>query len=340
MTLKGAAVSRIDRRIKSWDQFVIRGLSVRPELLGCSHVFPFSGARIEIALPGLDRVAKRDDAFALVTPGSRKASDDSILEFDIHRVNVTADLGSTASIAPESLERPPVLYDLYEERERTRMAKFCQEHRQCSEAAFQYWLSILRWKLDDFRIGRSVLLKHESGWGTHLHDQESNHPVWISTGVFMVEGRRVVDVDEWGAIESHLQTEHPAPTYALIRYDAQESLYHRDYRKSLIELAMACELFLRQMMLKRLPEKLLPTLVEAIEELNISQYVSRHFRGVLSETGAREFGKLSKELNSLFSKRNKLLHMGESEPATRENCERFLKVARRLHNLESEIAHS
>ena len=137
-----------------------------------------------------------------------------------------------------------------------------------------------------------------------------------------------------------MQTEGPAPTYALIRYDAQESLYHCDYRKSLIELAMACELFLRQMVLKRLPAKLSPTLVEAIEELNINQYVSRHFRGILSEAGTLEFGRLSKELNSLFSKRNKLLHMGESEPATIENCERFLKVARRLHNLESEIVHS
>mgnify|MGYP001581562358 FL=1 len=285
-------------------------------------------------------MTERDDDYALVKPGSRKASDGTILEFDVHRVNVTADLGRVALIAPESLERPPVLFELYAEPERQRMEELCHEHRKCSEAAFQYWLSILRWKLDDFRIGRSVLLKHESGWGTYLHDQESNHPVWISSGVFVVEGRRVVDANEWRTVESCLQAEKPPPIYISMRYDAQESLYHRDYRKSLIELAMACELFLRQMVLQRLPEKLSPTLLEAIEELNINQYVSKHFREILSEAGKREFGKLSKELSSLFSKRNKLLHMGDIEPATRENCERFLKITGQLHDLEVDIVHS
>jgi hypothetical protein len=333
-------VDRIHRHIISWDQFVVRGLSVKPELLGWSHEFAFTGARIKITLPGLDRVTERSDDYALVTPGSRKASDGTVLEFDVHRVNVTADLRRVAVVAPESLERPPVLYELYEEPERQRMKELCYEHRKCSEAAFKYWLSILRWKLDDFRIGRSVLLKSESGWGTYLHDEESNHPVWISNGVFVVEGRRVADANEWRAVELYLQTEKPPPIYASMRYDAQESLYHRDYRKSLIELAMACELFLRQKVLQCLPEKLSPTLVETIEELNINQYVSKHFRAILSEEGKGEFGRLSKELSSLFRKRNKLLHMGEIEPATRENCDRFLEITRRLHNLEADIVHS
>ena len=94
------------------------------------------------------------------------------------------------------------------------------------------------------------------------------------------------------------------------------------------------------MVLQCLPEKLFPTLVEAIEELNINQYVSKHFPAILSEAGKREFGKLNKELSSLFSKRNKLLHMGEIEPATRANCERFLEIGRRLHSLEAEVMQS
>jgi len=308
-----------------------------PELLGCSHAFPFTGARIELTLPGIDRVAERNDGHVSVTPGSRKASDGSVLEFNVHRVGVTADLGRATLIAPESLERPPVLYELYEESERQCMKKLCQEHQASSEAAFQYWLSVLRWKLDDYRIGRSVQLKHESGSGTYLHDQESNHPVWTSGGVRVVEGRRVMDATEWGAVEVHLQTEKAPPIYASLRLDAEESLFHRDYRKSLIELAMACELFLRQMVLQRLPENLSPSLVETVEELNINQYVSKHFLAILSEAGKREFRGLKPELESLFSKRNKLLHMGKTEPAAEDNCERFLRIAVRLHRLESEM---
>lgn len=330
-------MNRVNRRIISWNQFVVRGLSVKPELLGCSHTFSFDGAAVEITLPGIDRVTERDDEFSTVSPGARRTLDGTILEFDIHRVNVTVDLDQVVAIAPESLEKPPVLYELYEESERQHMQELCQKQRKCSEAGFQYWLSILRWKLDDFRIGHSVMLKHESGWGTYLQDRESHHPVWISTTVFVVEGKRVVNADEWRSIGLHLQTGKPPPLHAAMRYDAQESLYHGDYRKSLIELAMASELFLRQMVLQRLPDDLAPTLVEAIEEININQYVSKHFRGALSETGKREFGELSKDLSSLFSKRNKLLHMGESESATRENCERFLEVTRRLHRLEEEV---
>ena len=68
---KGNLVGRINRNI-SWNQFVVRGLSVKPELLGCSHAFPFDGAKIKITLPAIDRVTERDDDDALVTPGSRR----------------------------------------------------------------------------------------------------------------------------------------------------------------------------------------------------------------------------------------------------------------------------
>lgn len=231
---------------------MVCGLSVKPELLGRSHVFPFSGQNVIIELPGLDRVSDHPDSHARPI----RAPDGTVLEYDIHRVNVIADLGLATLIDPESLERPPVAYGLYVESEKQAFEALCERHRECSESAFEYWLSILRWKLDDFRVGHSVHLKHESGWSTYLHDLESNHPAWIKKTVFVVEGRKVVEANEWLAIEAHLQSEQQPPIYASIKYDAQESLFHRDYRKAFTELAMACEIFMRQMVLRSLPEDL------------------------------------------------------------------------------------
>ena len=315
----------------------MRGLSVKPEVLGAYHNFPFQTHTIRIDLPGLNAIDDDTKSYARVTTGSRRTSDGTPVEFDIHRVSVTVNFPQEVHIHPDSLVRPPVAYDLYEDREKEAFEKQCNAHRDIAEAAFQYWVSIFRWKLDGLRIGHSEKIGHDSGWGTYLHDVESRRPVWIERGIWIIKGHRVVNTEEWRAIEEQLQTSHRPPVYLNLRYDAEESIENRDYRKALIELAMACEIFIRQIVLSRIPNGVQQSLVLAIEELNINQFLTKHFRDLVPAEKQDQYRTLSKELSSLFAKRNKLLHIGDEDPATKDNCKRFLVVTKELHGLEPAI---
>ena len=140
----------------------------------------------------------------------------------------------------------------------------------------------------------------------------------------------MIKCDEWNEIQDCLKSALNIPVYISLKHDAELSMSHNDHARSIVELAMACELFVRFMVLGKLPKNLGESLTEAIEELNINQYLTKHFRSLVQRDNIKEYGKLSKELSSLFSKRNKIVHMGENTGANAENCERFLGLANKL----------
>ncbi len=188
----------------------------------------------------------------------------------------------------------------------------------------------MRWCLDDYRIGRFERVGNDSGWSTYLEELETGKDVWIGRACYSVQGYKVITPANWGDIQDHLSSSINVPVYVSLKHDAELSMSHGDYVRSIVELAMACEVFMRFMVLDRLPKELGGTLSEAIEELNINQYVTKHFRALVPADNLKEYGKLSGELSSLFSKRNKIVHMGKDTGADAENCKRFLELANKL----------
>jgi hypothetical protein len=76
-----------------------------------------------------------------------------------------------------------------------------------------------------------------------------------------------------------------------------------------VDLATACELFLRAVVLRSLPAGLRPALRESIDRESISQYFNRFFPRAISEAARRQYNKkqynrknMKQELSSLFSR--------------------------------------
>jgi DNA polymerase III delta prime subunit len=152
---------------------------------------------------------------------------------------------------------------------------------------------------------------------------------------------RAVSLQEWQDIQQKLSTQSYPPTYIEHKHDAEEYIELGDYRRALVDLATACELFLRTVVLRSLPDGLGPNLREAIEQDNISQYFNRFFPKTISEAARQQYKKkqygknnMPKELGSLFKRRNDLLHSGNASSVNREVCERFLKMTKDLLALE------
>ncbi len=331
------------RHIISWNQFISRGLAVTPDLMGARHKFEFDGHVVEIVIPDISSVKEGKERFehgVKATTGSRWASDNKVIEYYIHRVDVILNQNQELLIDPETFNQNPVAYDLYTEDERNHFEKVCGTHKRLATTYYEYWLSVLRWKLDDFRIGRFEISGNDSSWSTYLKDSENGKTVWIQTGIFTILGQKTVDSDNWNDIQRSLTRNETPPSYISLKHDAEESMSHKDYVKAIIELAMSCEIFLRNMVLQGLSNNIPSNIMSAIEELNITQYVNKHFKVLVPKKKLTEYNKLAKELTSLFNKRNSILHMGNSEGATLDNCQRYLKLSKTLHDFSSILEYS
>ena len=317
-------------KVKSWNRFITRRLAVKPEIMGFKHKFQFDNGKVVICLPDISKVKDRNDDSGMAAVGSRWAENNEPIEYRIFQVDVRANIGCSLNLDPETLNRNPVAYELYTEIEREQFETQCNSHGSYAKRALEYWFSVLRWQLDDYRIGRVELVGNGSGWSTYLEDVETGKDVWIQRINHVVQGYSVITSEKWSDIQCCLNSSKTSPIYISLKHDAELSISHGDYVRAIVELAMACEVFMRFMVLGKLPKKLKSNLAEAIEELNINQYITKHFRSLIPNADHKKYGKLSKDLSSLFSKRNKIVHMGKDIGADLVNCKRFLELANKL----------
>ena len=128
-------------------------------------------------------------------------------------------------------------------------------------------------------------------------------------------------------IQQRLAGRATIPIYIAMKHEAQEFATFGDYRRAIIDLAIACETFIRQSVLDTLPADIRANIWKFIEEGNIDQYISNFLPSLLGPAAATQYRKtLKDELSSLFSKRNDIMHRGVSTDATSDNCRRFVAV--------------
>lgn len=106
----------------------------------------------------------------------------------------------------------------------------------------------------------------------------------------------------------------------------------------MIDIAIACEVFLRSRVLFALPAGIPAAIITSIESTNVSQFVAKFFPDLLNACGKSEFKPLSKELTSLFDARNKIMHMDNNERSTSDQCVRFIALTKKLFDLEKHFS--
>jgi len=328
-------MKRHKAKIKSWNRFLIRNLAVAPEVMGQEHIFPFENSTVSIKIPSIDQVDRGKGFDEVASVGARRTVDNEPLEFNIHKMDVEVSIPITVSIPLEVLDQPANAYDLFSDEEQSRLNKIAEQHQSIAEKAFEYWLRVTRWVCDDSRIGRDQVEGFRSGWSTYLIDTERNTKVWIQGHVFHVSKYKTLKPEEWQEVQSRLSNGSQPPIYVELKHDAEESIRLGDYRRSLVDMAMACETFLRLAVLQKLPAELNNKLVSYIEEGNISQYIDKFFPEVIDEAANRQFKKLKSDLFMMFDRRNKLVHMGKDDGIDEILCRKFLKVTQELLSISN-----
>jgi hypothetical protein len=317
--------------------FVSRNFAVLPELMGQSHKFSFRGHPVMIVLPSVEAVDKSDNAAATCHSWVLIEEKEVPAQYSIHRIGVKIGVDEPLPLHPDMLTRPMKTFDLLNDEERLVLDTLVDETSALAVDAYEYWLSVLRWVANDYRIGRDAVVGNATGRNPTLTTLESGKRIWAATVVIKFESERPISSSAWSKAETLLVAGEQTPSYVSLLHDAKE--YHRrgDFRRCLIDVAVSCEVFLRSQVLSSISPDLPASLTVAIEQMNISQYVSKFFPEILDSEGRTKFKRLKEELTSLFGARNDIMHMHKNERSTSEQCVRFIDLASNLFALDQHI---
>lgn len=303
--------------------------------MGGSTTFVHNGSTITIKIPTLKHVGEQLDEDALAFCATRNAKTEEPLSFHICAVDATTTCPSEVDLPSAILGRQPKAIDLLDARTQKALDTVTEAATETAIAGFVYWVSLLRWVTGFHPICREIRVGNESGWRTYLHDSNTNHPVWASTQTYVVPADHPVTPEEWQRVQTHAAAGTQVPMHTVLLQDAKHCIDVDDFRRALVDLCMASEVFLRSTVVGALPPGIQEEAVRLIEEANINQFVSHLFPALLAEEARQQYKKTIKEdLSSLFSKRNKLMHVAELGVADREACERYRRAVDALLRLE------
>ena len=123
-----------------------------PSLAGAHHTFEFRGKRIEIQLPSRPRFKdwSAHDASIGCNSYSVRGKRQLPAKFIVRNIEAFISSGVSRSVRSDALGT--VNHTLYSKRERASLDRQVQKLEALLEAAFNYWLDILRWKSANARL--------------------------------------------------------------------------------------------------------------------------------------------------------------------------------------------
>jgi hypothetical protein len=318
---------------QTWNRFITRNLSVAADVMGSVHEFDFETFHVKVRLPKQED-AQRDEGFDEVARlTSWKASTKEPLVYDVAKVDVNVLHTGLINVPEEALSNPPNQYEHFTDRQKNTVEDMCNRFSGIAERAFQYWVEILRWVSSNAMIGQPDISGFESGWSTYLMDVSTGHRVWGSSHTIVVHLQSEITKEYWKKAEEHLNNGDTLPLHLRFFHDAKASKRNGQYEKAIIELAMACEIYLRYQVFEFIPESTPQELKKYIEEANINKYVSQFFNSLVPESKRSAYKKIAKDISSLMSRRNSYVHMGELHDADERLCCRFIDTTEELFKI-------
>nr|OEE29953.1 hypothetical protein OAM_00775 [Vibrio cyclitrophicus ZF14] len=302
--------------------------------MGSNHYFIYDNYEVEIQLP-YETGERQCRAVSWRIIDSVEVA----TEYIVNEVQVSVVLkDQNIDLPEESLSSNNIDHSHFSAEQQSKLASLLQLHTGVSKGAFLYWLDMMRWTCNDSTIGKSQPFSNESGWSTYLVSGDISKRIYSSTSTIQVLSKAPVSVAQWYKVQQKVTNETVFPMYIKFMFDAQESMRLNSAERAIVELALACENYLRYSVFSLLPDSLRQDFVEYIEEANINQYLNRFFKNSFDSAYLKnvKFKDLKSDISSLLSKRNKYMHMGKMDGANKESYVRYLKATNHLFTLKIE----
>lgn len=319
---------------KTWNRFITTNLCVSADVMGSTHEFKFEDHNVTVRLPKAEH-ADRDERFDDVARLAAYREDPKVpLIYGVFKVDVEIAIPDKINIPEEALSKPPKQIAYFSEVQKRTANSVCQEYSELAQRAFQYWLEIIRWVSECAFIGQPKISDHKSGWSTYIIDVATDHRVWAESSGITIYHNPELTKEHWNKALGHLQNGDSIPMHLRFLHDAKASTKNGQYEKAIIELAMACEIYLRYSVFELIPESTPASMKTYIEEANINQYVGKFFKELVAISQAEKYKAIAKDISSLMSRRNSYMHMGVLNDADDKLCQRFTEMVEQLLKID------
>ena len=248
----------------------------------------------------------------------------------MNSVDVLVHINERPSLPEEALTRHPNPIGLLSNEQQRELNKLAKAYEDTAYRAFDLWIRTLRWKSDNSTIGRPEIHGYESGWGTYLYNNETSNQFWSFHKPYTLNIYTAVTLDQWYEVEETLKRGQEPPVYIDLMFDGIEQFYLGYLQRSVVDLAVACEAFMRARVTQNLPEGLTSSLLTYIDEANIRQLQGHLFKDTLDNEQRKLLKSINSRLHELFDARNTILHSGQKQDLTSDNCQKYVEVTKKL----------
>lgn len=326
-------MAEITLPIGSWNRFVTRNLLIDPILIGASHEFTYEKSRVKIQLPSRKYLPTEPLEGELLSFYVYKEVEGKKLpsHLRVHAVDVEIFTGQQVTINDAILNQLPNAYDLVPELRQNQFATIAEAHNSLAESAYNLWIRVLRWKSDDSAIGRPEVVGHKSGWGTYLIAESTHGRIWNFSQPDTLEiGETVITPETWNDADSDLKSGMNPPIFVELMFDAVQHIKLGDFQRATVDMAVACESYLRMLVSSSLPSDLSNSVREYLDEANIRPVLTRMVPEILSDQERQQLKRIQSRLHKLFDIRNDIVHMGATQGLGSRDCQQFLEATKAL----------
>jgi hypothetical protein len=320
-------------KAKTWSRFNITNLHIEAQLIGQKHDFIFEGKRICILLPSKEAANKRNPRSETAHPVSYWASTNEPITYAIDQIDIEIEIPELVSVPEVALSEPPTQYEAFTKEEQSFAKSITKTYSILAKEIMEHWVDILRWTSGYALIGQPSLTSVHSGWSTYISSAETGKRVWSGSQTSIVSWNPPVKLEDWDSAARRLANGDKLPIHLRFLHEAECSIEHHQIEKSIIETAMACETFLRYSVLHTISNSLQSEIIKYIEEANINKYVTQFFKSIVPNEREEAYKEISKDLSSLFSRRNSYIHMGTIPPTDRIRCMKFIQTTKLLFSI-------
>jgi len=329
-------MGKVEVTIATWNRFVPRNLSIHPDLVGAEHVFGFEETEIKIILPSIKHLpTEPNQKGPLSFNGWREQNGKkSPIQYTVNSVDIEVEAKEKILLPCEVLDVSPCAHEIISKEQQEYLNHLVAVYGSTAERAFDLWIKTLRWKCNNSVIGRPEISGCESGWPTYLVAKPQDKRVWIAPQVIVARGLKMVTVEMWADVENSLKHGCTSPVYIDLMMDANEHIKLADLQRATVDIAIACETFLRMILARALPSNLQPAVVTYIDDANIRQVIEKFIPEVLNDTERKNFNRIKSKLHILFDIRNKIVHKADMSDLTKNVCGSFIEIANKLFEIK------
>ena len=127
------------------------------------------------------------------------------IKYNVHQLDFTVGINSKVDLVDDILHHAPNAYEIIPTTLQKQLNNLANEYEEIADRAYDYWLSIMRWATDDYRIGRVGVSDNQSGWGARLKEPLSNQFVWIATRTLNSISIPAVTGEQWTTAAERLR---------------------------------------------------------------------------------------------------------------------------------------